>query len=250
MICPVIFRRARYAPSVGSPSSSGSSRRGPGFTSRAWPHTASFATSAGSACSWNGLPGGALKGRSRARPLALGTEPEPVSANELQEGRGVVFDLLGEIAFEEGEHERAFVLLERSAALCGETGFRWLQAGGASRDLAERTQQLGRYEDAARWAREALAVGHQIGDRQWLVYSFAVLARAAAERGDQSHAGRLWGALEREEERGPVGQWEREGERSGYAEAVLARTGVAFERSREEGRRLSLDEAVELALLA
>jgi predicted ATPase len=164
-----------------------------------------------------------------------------------KKGEALSLDLLGEIAFEEGEHERAFELLERSAAICGETGFRWFQAAVLGQ-LAWRAQLLGRDEDAARWAREGLAIGHQIGDRQWIVYAFATLARAAAELGDQARAGRLWGALEREEERGPVGQWEREGERSEYAAAVLARTGVEFERAREEGHRLSLDDAVELAL--
>ena len=92
-----------------------------------------------------------------------------------KKGEALSLDLLGGIAFEEGEHERAFELLERSAALCGETGFRWFQAA-ALLTLAERARETRRYANAARWAREALAVGHQIGDRQWIVYSLAVLA--------------------------------------------------------------------------
>ena len=80
--------------------------------------------------------------------------------------------------------------------------------------------------------------------------SLAILARAAAEQGDQQRAGRLWGALEREAERGPIGQWEAQGEGDQYTAAVLARTGAEFERARQEGRRLALDAAVELALAA
>jgi hypothetical protein len=83
----------------------------------------------------------------------------------------------------------------------------------------------------------------RVGERQCVVYSLALLARTAAEGGDPARAGRFWGALEREEERGPVGQWEAEREQ--YAVAVLARAGPEFERGLEEGRRLSLDAAVD-----
>jgi hypothetical protein len=151
--------------------------------------------------------------------------------------------------FAEGDYERAFELLERSAAVCEETGFSWFQ-GVALVGLAERNQEIGRHGDAAGWAREALVVVSRTGDRQAIVYSLAILARAAAEQGDQQRAGRLWGALEREAERGPIGQWEAQGEGDQYAAAVLARTGAEFERARQEGRRLALDAAVELALAA
>ena len=182
------------------------------------------------------------------RARSLGEESrEAFRQARYRKGEGIALDLLGEIAFEEGDHERSFALLERSAAILEDTGFSWFQAA-ALLALAERCKELGRHEEAARWAREALPVAHRIGDRQRIVYALAVLALAAAERGNQTRSGRIWGALEREEERGPVGQWEGEGERDGYAAAVMARTGGEFERARQEGRRLSLDAAVELAL--
>jgi hypothetical protein len=71
-------------------------------------------------------------------------------------------------------------------------------------------------------------------------------ARIAAEAGRRERAGLLWSAVEQEEERGPIGQWE--GEREAYAAPVLARADGAFERGRQRARSLSLDEVVDVAL--
>jgi predicted ATPase/class 3 adenylate cyclase len=164
-------------------------------------------------------------------------------------GKAVATTMLGDIAYATGEHEPGLEMIERGAALAGDAGLAWFQMASLL-GLAERLQELGRHHDAARWARRALALGHRIGERQFTVYSLAILSRAAAHSGDEDLAGRLWGALEREEERGPIGQWERAGERDAYAAAVLGRTGAEFERARREGRLLSLDAAIELALAA
>jgi len=59
-------------------------------------------------------------------------------------------------------------------------------------------------------------------------------------------AGQIWGAIEAEERRAPLGQWDQH--RGEYAEPLLARATPEFERGREQGRRLSLAAAIELAL--
>jgi class 3 adenylate cyclase len=59
-------------------------------------------------------------------------------------------------------------------------------------------------------------------------------------------AGTLWGAVEGEAERAPIGQWENE--REEYAGYVFTVAGPEFERGRADGRATSLDEAVEYAL--
>jgi len=82
--------------------------------------------------------------------------------------------------------------------------------------------ELGRIEESERRDRRALELGQQIDDRQSLIYTLAHMARNAAFRGDADRAGRLWGALEAEAERAPVGQWEAEREK--YAEAFLRST--------------------------
>ena len=75
--------------------------------------------------------------------------------------------------------------------------------------------------------------------------SLLVLAVVARRRGDDERAGRLWGAVEAERERGP-------GLGRGGARAPAARrrqaAGRRFEAGREAGRRLSLEEATDEAL--
>jgi hypothetical protein len=113
--------------------------------------------------------------------------------------------------------------------------------------IAESALKLGRIEEAPQRAREALALAGEIGDRQAIVYAFALLAWAAAEKRELERAGRLWGALEAEEERGgPVGQWEDE--RELFVGRVLAQRSDELERGLEEGRRLSLEAAIDEAL--
>jgi hypothetical protein len=85
-----------------------------------------------------------------------------------------------------------------------------------------------------------------IGDRQMMVFALARLARFAAEAGRSEHAGLLWGVIEAEEGRHPMGAWTKE--RGRFADSVLACVEAAFERGREQGRLLSLDEGVRLAI--
>jgi predicted ATPase/class 3 adenylate cyclase len=162
-----------------------------------------------------------------------------------RKGEAGAFGTIANIEWRTGAHQLARVLAEKSAAMAAETGFLWWQVGVLS-DLCEWSFQDGRPDDADRFGREALALAHRIGDRMHGVYLLALLARGAAEDGRLERAGVLWGALETEEERGIVGQWESE--RELYAAPVLAHAGGEFERGRSEGRRLSLDDAVAVAL--
>jgi hypothetical protein len=56
----------------------------------------------------------------------------------------------------------------------------------------------------------------------------------------------LWGALEAEEQRGVVGQWEAE--RETYAAPVLAHAGSDFDRGLETGRGLPFEAAIDRAV--
>ena len=159
-------------------------------------------------------------------------------------GEAVSLGTLGTIEWRAGNRERSLELMGTSAALAAEAGFTWWQTGMLY-DLCERSVEVGRWEEAERFGWEALDLAHRIGDRLHAVYLLALLARIAGETGRLEKAGLLWGALEQEEERGPVGQWEAE--REAYAAPVLARTGGEFQRGRERGRRLSFDEAIKEA---
>ena len=80
------------------------------------------------------------------------------------------------------------------------------------------------------------------------MYGLALLAAVAAEAGEKERAGLCWGAIEAEERRGAIGQWENEREQ--YERKVFAHADAELEagRGREAGRQLSLEDAVERAL--
>ena len=157
-------------------------------------------------------------------------------------------DAVGKLAWiehGEGNVERALELFEESVTLCEQTGFTWMQAA-ALLDIAELSYDLGRPEVAEARGREGLRLARELVDRSSSINALGLLARFAAEDGDVERAGRLWGAIEAEVARGPVGLWQHEEER--LTEAVLARADERFEAARSGGRSLSLDDAVEYAL--
>jgi len=161
--------------------------------------------------------------------------------------QAVALAALAQAAEQDGDLATALELYTESRDRAVEAGFTWW-SGTTLLNMADAAGKLGRTEDAWRWLREALDVLRPTGDRQWLVYALAFAARLAAERGWVEHAGLIWGAIESEEERGPLGQWEAE--RADHAEPVLAHAGPEFERGREQGRALPLDVIVERALSA
>jgi predicted ATPase len=157
----------------------------------------------------------------------------------------IAIGTLADAEWRSGNADTAFELGMESAQVAGEIGFRWWQVGSLAA-LCEWSLELGKSSEAEAYGRDALGLALEIGDRMHAVYLLALLARVSADDGRLERAGLLWGALESEEERGPVGQWEAE--RHVYAARVLAVAGPDFERGRAEGRRLSLEEGVSYAL--
>jgi predicted ATPase/class 3 adenylate cyclase len=160
-------------------------------------------------------------------------------------GEAMALGALAEVDWDEGDRDKAMDLAARSAEAAATIGFTWWQMHQLYHQC-EWSLALNRIADADEYGREALRVAASIHDRQLTVYLLAILARTAAAEGLLDQAGTIWGAVESEEARGPVGQWE--GERDDYAAPVLALATPAFEEGRIRGRHLSLDDAVELAL--
>ena len=153
--------------------------------------------------------------------------------------------LVGETECRLGNEAYGMELIAQSAELAGEIGFSW-QRTRMLRRLADRALEHGDVAEAARAVQESLRLSRELGDRISMVFALARLARIAAEMGEIERAGLLWGAVEAEEEGGALGAWY--GERERFAVPVLAHTGPDFERGREQGRKLSLEEAVDEAL--
>ncbi len=152
---------------------------------------------------------------------------------------------LGELARAQGDADQAVTLLERSATMAAEEGFTWWEANTRA-NLADLALAQNQPEEAAARARQTLRLGRRIGDRQLCVYALAYLACAAAESGDARRAGRLWGAVEAEEARRPLGHWE--GAREQYAARLLTHVDTHLEQGLREGRELPLQAAIEEAL--
>jgi predicted ATPase len=144
----------------------------------------------------------------------------------------------------DGNLARAVDLNEHSIVLLDQIGHTWLLRG-ALLESADLARELGQMQKAEERAREGLRIAIAYGDRQGTVYSVATLAQVFTASGRLERAGCLWGALEAEGERAPVGVWDRD--RDEAAETIV-RGDPAFERGREAGRALSLDEAVAYAL--
>jgi hypothetical protein len=94
------------------------------------------------------------------------------------------------------------------------------------------------------YLREALALIIPLGDRIKIVRGAAALAVCLLRAGDEEAAGRLWGSIEAEEQRSFLGFWTYS--RNSYAGELDACAGIDYRRARGEGRRLSLDELIDV----
>lgn len=162
--------------------------------------------------------------------------------------RKAIAQTLGILAYverAEGRLAEAIALSDDAAARAREIGWHWWEAGALLHAADCAFLLHGPLEGEAR-ARRTVEVARVIGDRQHMVYALALLAWAAAAAGNAERSGRLWGAIEAEAGRGPIGQWEAE--REDYASHLSAVAGPEFDRGLAEGRLLSLDEVVEAAL--
>lgn len=101
-------------------------------------------------------------------------------------------------------------------------------------------------EEAASLAFRSLTLAEATRDRPGRVLGVGILATVAAERGQAEHAGRLWGAIEGDVSGAPLGGWRRH--RAACEGRLLSAAGPVFDRAVVEGRSLSLDAAVRIAL--
>lgn len=158
----------------------------------------------------------------------------------------VALGLLAGVERAAGQPETASRLRREAAEVAAASGFLWWRMKMLAL-LCEDAIADGLSAEAGRYGLEALELAHTtIRDRESVVYLIAMLARIAGEAGDPARAGRLWGAIESAEQGERMGAWEQE--RDTYAAPVLALAGVEFDAGQEQGRRLSLDQAVEAAL--
>jgi non-specific serine/threonine protein kinase len=161
-------------------------------------------------------------------------------------GEVLVLGNLGWVEQRAGNTERAIELMEDGAEGARSLGFSWAEQYQRE-GLAETTLAAGQLDDAEQHASRALELARQTGDRPSTVSCLALLARVAAARGDGEGAGLLWGVVEGEEGRGPLGIWSEQRDRNAETVPVLAGDD-GFDQARVHGRVLSLADAVAYAL--
>jgi predicted ATPase/class 3 adenylate cyclase len=151
--------------------------------------------------------------------------------------------MLGIFGWEQNPDE-ARALLEESVELARELHDLW-QFEYSVLNLAELELESGDHGRALALCREGVDAARQLGDQMTTLWAARELSIIAGRRGEAELAGQLWGATERLEEE--LGDTLVSKDRTAYRERV-GDLGAAFERGREQGRGLSIDDAVELAL--
>ena len=151
---------------------------------------------------------------------------------------------LAHIARADGDMKRAAELFTQSAEIAVEIGNVWWETGMLT-NLTELDLIAGRIDEAAARNDRTTKLARANGDRSTLTWCLLCSARIASARGDLSQAGMLLGAAEAEEAQGPARE---DPDRVVLVAPLLAIDDPAFDRGRSEGRRLSLDEAVDRSL--
>ena len=160
-------------------------------------------------------------------------------------GLALTTGTLGALARDTGDEHGAFKLMRESAVLARRVGVLYWEAIALA-ELAQLALNADRLDDGEEHARTALALAEQVRYRAGCVFAVGLLARVAAERGDPEFAGRLWGAIEAHDAGAPLGGWRRH--RDAIEVAIQRTAGPEFEDARARGARLTLDDAVALAL--
>jgi predicted ATPase/class 3 adenylate cyclase len=151
--------------------------------------------------------------------------------------------LLGQLALNDGDVERAVELTRRGTEMAQAAGWTWWESG-QRHELLMLALRRGDLEEAEREGLVALQMERAQENRLWALYTLAGLAQVALARGDLEQAGLLWGAAEREAESLP--RWADERARRGGA--LLEEAREAFVEAGERGHELDLWDAAEIAL--
>ena len=162
--------------------------------------------------------------------------------------RGVasVLGNLGNVAYERGDFTAALALSQEALAISRELGDR----DGIASSLHSLGGVAYLQGDLASARALYLANRRELGDRLGIARALEGLAVVAASLGNSLRAARTWGAAQRlrEEIGTPLSPTERSRyDQRGAAARAAVGDGAAFDRAWQEGRALTLKQAIELA---
>ena len=170
---------------------------------------------------------------------------------ELGNRRGIAYSLnsLGTIANDQGDYEAARALLEESLTIQRELGnksgiaFSLNNLGDIASDQGDNGAAKVLYE-------ESLTILRELGDKIGIAYSLESFAGMAARRAGQICAALLWGAAEalREAIRAPLPPSKQEKYEREVMDVRTALGEEVFATVWEQGRTMSLEEAIDYAI--
>ena len=105
---------------------------------------------------------------------------------------------LGWLELEHGDRETGLAMVAESDRIAVDAGWVWWHAqtlGG----YTELAFDAGRFDEVEHHAREVLRLGIEMDDERQVLFALAMLAAAAAGRGQKERAVRLWAAVEAQE---------------------------------------------------
>jgi non-specific serine/threonine protein kinase len=171
---------------------------------------------------------------------------------ELGDQRGIAstLDYLGSVAGHQGDYATARALYNESLTIMRKLGDR-RGIALALHNLGFLAYEQGDYETARPLQEESLSVFWELGDRRGIAYNLEWSAALAAAAGASLHAALLWGRAEwLREEIGallPPDERSENEQQVAAAQAALA-DDAAFDTAWAEGRGMTMEEAIELAL--
>jgi tetratricopeptide (TPR) repeat protein len=157
---------------------------------------------------------------------------------------------LGHVALDQGDFPAARALLEEGLAIRRDLGDRFSIATSLS-NLGLVALHESDYAGARALLGESLAIRRELGDQFGIPATLEGLAAVVASQRDSMRAALIWGATERS--RAEIGAPLPPSERSDHdrhvaAARIASGDEAAFDRAWQEGRSLTLDQAVDLAL--
>ncbi len=179
-------------------------------------------------------------------------EQSLVIRSELDDRTGVATSLnnLGVVALWSGDFAAADTFAKGSLLISRELGVKGLIASSLA-TIGEVAQEQRDFPTAGSAYRQSLGIFRKLGDNRLVAYLLVHLASVHSALADPDRAAHLYGAVERVRE---LNKWPLSPrDRSEFEQQVAAaRTSlgddVAFDRAWQEGRNVTLGQAIELAL--
>ena len=164
---------------------------------------------------------------------------------------GYALHNLGEVARYRGEYERAKTRGMEALAVFRAMDDEWCVARTLSWLGMVTVYKSDDREAAAGFLREGLALNREIGGWEWTAYCLEGFASLVGAKARGESAARLWGAAEalREEIGSPLQPSDRPDYDRSVAAARTHLDGAAWEAAWKQGRAMSLEEAMDYALL-